>query len=135
MTSTQPEELVEADDIAAQTFLVAFSQREACDLAQPPARPWLYGIATNLITRHRRDEIKGVSVEQDAVDAAGRRGTAFVYTGAWERFGIIVSSDGYRFLGTYGESVADRTFPSDKVGTVKAGTPAGLDRPPGDESG
>ncbi|MFI7700991.1 hypothetical protein [Nonomuraea sp. NPDC049480] len=36
-----------------------------------------------------------------------------------------MSSDGYRFLGTYGESVADRTFPSDKVGTVKAGTPLG----------
>ncbi|MEU7895597.1 hypothetical protein AB0B45_22420 [Nonomuraea sp. NPDC049152] len=67
--------------------------------------------------------IEGVSVKPDAVDAAGRHGVAFVYTGDWERFEIIVSSEDYRFLGTYGESVADRTFPSEKVGTVKAGTP------------
>ncbi|WP_329086374.1 MULTISPECIES: RNA polymerase sigma factor [unclassified Streptosporangium] len=45
-----------ADDIAAQTFLVAFSQRESYDLTHRLARPWLYGIATNLIARHRRNE-------------------------------------------------------------------------------
>ncbi|MEU4324728.1 CU044_5270 family protein [Nonomuraea dietziae] len=69
--------------------------------------------------------IEGVTVKQDAVDAAGRHGVAFAYTGEWQRSEIIVSSEDYRFLGTYGEAVADRTFPSEKVGTVRAGTPLG----------
>ncbi|MFG6202530.1 CU044_5270 family protein [Nonomuraea sp. JJY05] len=69
--------------------------------------------------------IQGVSVKQDAIDAAGRHGIAFDYTGAWERVEIIVSAQDYRFLGTYGESVADRTFslPGGATRTVKAGTP------------
>ncbi|UBU08352.1 CU044_5270 family protein [Nonomuraea gerenzanensis] len=66
--------------------------------------------------------IQGVSVKQDAIDAAGRHGVAFGYTGAWERSEIIVSAQDYRFLGTYGETVADRTFPISKM-TVRAGTP------------
>jgi RNA polymerase sigma factor (sigma-70 family) len=45
-----------ADDIVAETFLLAFRQRGSYDLARADARPWLYGIATNLIGRHRRAE-------------------------------------------------------------------------------
>ncbi|MBB5781967.1 RNA polymerase sigma factor [Nonomuraea jabiensis] len=45
-----------ADDIVAETFLTAFRCRASYDHAQPLARPWLYGIATNLIARQRRDE-------------------------------------------------------------------------------
>ena len=47
-----------ADDIVAETFLLAFRQRDSYDQARPDARPWLYGIATNLIGRHRRAEIR-----------------------------------------------------------------------------
>ncbi|MEU6714543.1 RNA polymerase sigma factor [Nonomuraea sp. NPDC046802] len=47
-----------ADDVAAETFLAAFDQRARYDPAWPQARAWLYGIATNLIGRHRRDEIR-----------------------------------------------------------------------------
>lgn len=47
-----------ADDIVAETFLVAFRRRKSYDLSCADARPWLYGIATNLIGRHRRDEIR-----------------------------------------------------------------------------
>ncbi|WP_067486509.1 RNA polymerase sigma factor [Actinomadura hibisca] len=47
-----------ADDVAAETFLVAFDQRDRYDPAWPAARAWLYGIATNLIGRHRRGEIR-----------------------------------------------------------------------------
>ncbi|HEY2674784.1 MAG TPA: sigma factor, partial [Rugosimonospora sp.] len=43
-----------ADDVAAQTFLVAYTRRERYDAAHPDARPWLYGIASNLICQHRR---------------------------------------------------------------------------------
>jgi RNA polymerase sigma-70 factor, ECF subfamily len=38
-----------ADDLAAEVFLAAFAQRQRYDAARPSARPWLYGIATNLV--------------------------------------------------------------------------------------
>ncbi|MEU4512203.1 RNA polymerase sigma factor [Nonomuraea wenchangensis] len=47
-----------ADDVAAETFLAGFDQRERYDLTRPDAKAWLYGIATNLIGRHRRDELR-----------------------------------------------------------------------------
>src|SRR5215218_357520 len=47
-----------ADELTAQTFLVAFDKRRGYDPAQPDARPWLFGIATNLLRRHRRDEVR-----------------------------------------------------------------------------
>jgi len=47
-----------ADDLVAETFLVAFCQRARYDPDQPSARPWLYGIATRLISRHRRQEVR-----------------------------------------------------------------------------
>jgi RNA polymerase sigma-70 factor (ECF subfamily) len=45
-----------ADDLAADVFLVAFSKRQNFDLTRDSARPWLYGIATNLIGSHHRQE-------------------------------------------------------------------------------
>src|SRR5215472_8970852 len=47
-----------ADDIVAETFLTAFRRRDRYDPGKPNAGPWLFGIATNLIGRHRRDEIR-----------------------------------------------------------------------------
>jgi RNA polymerase sigma factor (sigma-70 family) len=47
-----------ADDVAAETFLIAFSARRKYDLSRQGARPWLYGIASNLISRHVRAEIR-----------------------------------------------------------------------------
>lgn len=47
-----------ADDLLAETFLAAFRQRDRYDMARASARPWLYGIATNLIGRHRREEVR-----------------------------------------------------------------------------
>lgn len=45
-----------ADELAAETFLQAFGARERYDLTRADARPWLYGIAANLLRRHRRAE-------------------------------------------------------------------------------
>jgi len=45
-----------ADDLAAEVFVVAFAQRQRYDLARDCARPWLYGIATNLAGTHWRQE-------------------------------------------------------------------------------
>lgn len=47
-----------ADDLAAETFLAAFRSRRRYDVAQGSARSWLYGIATNMIGRHRRAEAR-----------------------------------------------------------------------------
>jgi RNA polymerase sigma factor (sigma-70 family) len=47
-----------ADDVVAEVFLVAFQRRGEYDLTHADARPWLYGIATNLIRRHRRNEVR-----------------------------------------------------------------------------
>jgi len=47
-----------ADDLVAETFLVAFRGRGRYDGEHADARPWLYGIATRLIGRHRRDEVR-----------------------------------------------------------------------------
>jgi RNA polymerase sigma-70 factor (ECF subfamily) len=47
-----------ADDLMAETFVIAFQRRRRYDPAHPHARPWLYGIATNLIGRHRREEAR-----------------------------------------------------------------------------
>jgi RNA polymerase sigma-70 factor (ECF subfamily) len=71
-----------ADDVASETFTIAFDRRRRYDLAYPSARPWLYGIASNLIARHRRAEARqyralartGVAppVDADAERVAGR---------------------------------------------------------------
>jgi RNA polymerase sigma-70 factor (ECF subfamily) len=45
-----------AEDVVAETFLAAFRRREHYDLARPDARPWLFGILTKEIARHRRAE-------------------------------------------------------------------------------
>jgi YVTN family beta-propeller protein len=47
-----------ADDLVAETFLTAFGKRNRYDVSYPDARPWLYGIATNFVNRHRREEIR-----------------------------------------------------------------------------
>jgi RNA polymerase sigma-70 factor (ECF subfamily) len=45
-----------ADEIAAETFTRAFDRRRRYDAAREDARPWLLGIAANLLRRHWRSE-------------------------------------------------------------------------------
>ena len=48
-----------AGDIVADTFLAAFRKRACFDpTASSDARPWLYGIAANLIGKHTRAEVR-----------------------------------------------------------------------------
>jgi RNA polymerase sigma factor (sigma-70 family) len=51
-----------ADDLVAETFLAAFRRRKRYDRSCRDARPWLYGIATNLIGQHRRDEVRQLRI-------------------------------------------------------------------------
>ena len=45
-----------ADDLAASTFTVAFERRRSFRGEADSARPWLFGIATNLLRNERRSE-------------------------------------------------------------------------------
>ncbi len=58
-----------ADDLVSETFLVALQQRHAYDPARAGVRPWLYGIATNLLRRHVRQEVRGWRARARAVGA------------------------------------------------------------------
>ena len=46
-----------ADELAAETFALAFERRATCR-ASDSALPWLYGIATNLLRRRRRTDCR-----------------------------------------------------------------------------
>jgi RNA polymerase sigma-70 factor (ECF subfamily) len=48
----------EAEVLLGEVFRVAFERRLSFDCTQPNARPWLYGIATNLVAHHRRSEAR-----------------------------------------------------------------------------
>jgi RNA polymerase sigma factor (sigma-70 family) len=55
-----------ADDLVADTFLAAFAKRDRYSMDYPDATPWLYGIATNLIGQHRREEARRFRVQRAA---------------------------------------------------------------------
>src|SRR3954452_6295431 len=55
-----------ADDVASQTFLVAFDKRRRFRDGVCDARPWLLGIATNLLRRHRRSELSRLRAQAAA---------------------------------------------------------------------
>jgi RNA polymerase sigma-70 factor, ECF subfamily len=59
-----------ADELAAETFAVAFAKRGRYDVAFADARPWLFGIATRLAHRHwRREERELRAYARTGVDA------------------------------------------------------------------
>jgi len=69
----------EAEALLGEVFRVAFEKRATYDCAYANARPWLYGIATNLLARHRRREARRIgamarlAVQQPgATDSSGR---------------------------------------------------------------
>jgi DNA-directed RNA polymerase specialized sigma24 family protein len=49
-------EPAEADGLLGDVFRIAFERREFFDQERSSARPWLYGIAANVVARHRRSE-------------------------------------------------------------------------------
>lgn len=50
----------DGQEVAAQTFLVALERVDRYDGSRPDARPWLFGIATNLVRRHHRSQGRAV---------------------------------------------------------------------------
>ena len=47
-----------ADDLVAEVFETAFRKRGSYDTDRADARPWLYGIAHNVLRGHRRTEVR-----------------------------------------------------------------------------
>jgi RNA polymerase sigma-70 factor (ECF subfamily) len=78
-----------ASDVASQTFLEAFRNRDRYDPARANVRAWLYGIATNLIGKHRRSEVRGLR-------ARARLGPAPAEEGHADRVDARVSAEGLR---------------------------------------
>ncbi len=55
-TATRSDASGWTDEIAAETFTRAFDRRRRYDASRADARPWLLGIAANLLRRHWRTE-------------------------------------------------------------------------------
>lgn len=49
-----------AHDLVSETFMVALNARHGYDPRRGVVRSWLYGIATNLLRRHVRTELRGL---------------------------------------------------------------------------
>ncbi|GAB3966963.1 RNA polymerase sigma factor [Actinoallomurus acanthiterrae] len=78
-----------ADDVAAETFLAAFRKRDRFDPARGAVRPWLFGIATNLVGQYRRDESRRYA-------ALARMGGDLPNGGHEDRVAARVTAEGMR---------------------------------------
>jgi len=79
-----------ADDVVAETFLIAFRGRARYDSARRAAVPWLYGIASNVIAKHHRAETRMYRAYlKTGVDAVAEpyvdRVEARIMAAAWQR--------------------------------------------------
>ncbi|MFC4052452.1 RNA polymerase sigma factor [Actinomadura syzygii] len=83
-----------ASDIASQTFLEAFRQRARYDDSRAAVRTWLYGIATNVIGRHRRAEVRGLRARERL--GPGERSGDDAGGGHADRVDARVSAEGLR---------------------------------------
>ena len=63
-----------ADDVTSETFLIAFEKRERFDRSHEDASPWLLGIATNVIHRHRIAEARNLRAIERGVEEAATSG-------------------------------------------------------------
>ncbi|MEV4116342.1 sigma-70 family RNA polymerase sigma factor [Nonomuraea sp. NPDC049695] len=79
----------QAEDVVAETFLAAFRKWARYDPARASVRTWLYGIATNLVGKHRRSEIRALRARQ-------RHGPATDLPGPEERVADQVSAQSLR---------------------------------------
>lgn len=76
---TRRADAVVADDVVSETFLRAFEQRTRFDVEREDALPWLFGIAVNVLRRHRHVDLRFVpedperADDRDHVAATGRR--------------------------------------------------------------
>jgi RNA polymerase sigma-70 factor (ECF subfamily) len=60
----------DAEDLLGDVFVIALQRRASFDASASSARPWLYGIASNLLHRRRRDEARFLRALARAADTA-----------------------------------------------------------------
>lgn len=87
-----------ADALLGEIFRIAFERRSTFDLDRSTARPWLYGIATNVIAKHRRTEARRLRA---TTALAARRA---VQDDPPERVALIV--DAHELLPRIAEAIA-----------------------------
>ncbi len=90
-----------AADIAAETFLTAFARRDKYQPDGQSVRPWLYGIAHNLLRNHSRSERRQwlayarhgemPDIDQSAADAFGNADRRADATALAARIGVILA--------------------------------------------
>jgi RNA polymerase sigma factor (sigma-70 family) len=64
------------EDLDAETFKVAFDRRDRFDTSYRDARPWLFGIATNLLRHHFRSDQRAQRANARVVVLHSRRPAA-----------------------------------------------------------
>jgi RNA polymerase sigma-70 factor (ECF subfamily) len=67
-----------AEGLVGELFRIAFERRKTFDPSRATALPWLYGIGSNLLLKHRRAEARRLraSARIAAVEATDRRASA-----------------------------------------------------------
>jgi len=95
----------DAASILGEVFRIAFERRSSYDLERPHARPWLYGIATNLVAKERRGETRRLHAiarlkarHEHAPDLADAVTAAVDASNLWDRVAAAVAAlpDGER---------------------------------------
>ncbi|HSS34195.1 MAG TPA: RNA polymerase sigma factor [Solirubrobacterales bacterium] len=105
-----------ADEVTAQTFLVAFDRRADFDQRRPDSRPWLFGIATNLARNHRRREARELRAIAGMTPDPG-----------FGVDGVEARIDAERMRGLLAQSLAD--LPSEEADVLRLLVWAELDQP------
>jgi RNA polymerase sigma-70 factor (ECF subfamily) len=89
----------EAEAMVGDVFRIAFEKRRTYDTERPTARPWLYGIATNLLAKHRRTEARRLHATARLAarrlptdDLADRVSATVDAAGRWQRVADAVTS-------------------------------------------
>jgi RNA polymerase sigma factor (sigma-70 family) len=84
-----------ADDVVAETFLVAFRHRQRYDPGQPDARPWLFGILVReLAQHHRREQARYRALAKMPADtpADGPGDRVAAEVSAWALRGVLANA-------------------------------------------
>ena len=83
-----------AEDLAAQTFVVAFERRANYRREVQDARPWLYGIATNLLANDRRAEQRMLqTVARLGAEQAARQSNGAAVDSDWDLASALARLD------------------------------------------
>ena len=60
-----------AEDLLGELFRVAFERRKTFDASRASALPWLYGIGSNVLLKHRRNEARRLRASARMATAGG----------------------------------------------------------------